>query len=274
MDQRFSLNRVIARTGDVLRERWAHLVVVMLTLGVALPMAVNHFIGGEAPVGLTSLVVGATAPVQVLARLVMLAIGALGTGAVLSVALTPRGERLAWASPYRAALIGLPAVWLASLVIGVPALLILWIPEAVRLISPGDGSHTATVGGVALLRLAAGLVGITAATFLGMAGAAVIGERLGPIAALRRSLRLTRGRRGLLFGLGLAMALLYVLSYAVTSMITRWFPPEQMTDAYRLLNAVLRTPVRVVEMVFLAAVFLELRRLVDPPAAETAEVFD
>jgi hypothetical protein len=274
MDDRFSLARVCRDTVRMLRERWASVLLVVGVFGLALLVVEIALAVHPAPsrVGMPAEQRMLRAGVEPLLRTIFTALFA---GAVLHAGLigVDWRDRHGPLAPFRAALRGFPAIFLAQLLAVLPFLISAVLVESIfaRAAAP---LRTLALQATAI-GLAASMASLLIFTVSGLAPAAAISEALGPVSALRRGRRLMRGR-------GLSLFVFYFLAITpvvlLTVIVNMMFSGAYPELASRL--NVLGPPTRLIVLRGLnlasqtllilgaAAVYRELRRLKDPPATQ------
>lgn len=275
---RFLPRRVLAQAWAMARTRWRPLVMAALTLGVALSfsldLALSELAPGsdllaEASQGLAKL--QQAGPRAMLAPGVRYLARALTTAVLLAILLAPAGP-VRLAGTLRIALLAAPATFVAQALQAAPMLAPVWMVMPM-LTEPSNGVQP--MAALAFF-LVCGLLVLVILVLIGLTPAAAVAERRGPVSAMRRALALTRGRRTLLFGLLCAAGLALLVVAGLVSLVSAggtmlqdapWPLPELLSETVQTLGVVIKVTVG-------AAVFLELRRLVDPPTAqEAAEMF-
>lgn len=131
----------------------------------------------------------------------------------------------------------------------------------------------ATMSGYMTLATLSGLWVAAFNVLLVAAIPAAVGERLGPLTAIARGFRLARGRRWLLLGVILVadvgLSALQWIGGKIGSLLS-----TDTTAAFALLARVFTISVgigvRALLVIVMAVLFLELRRLVDPPSLDDA----
>lgn len=269
MYQRFSIRRAASDIGRILTERWLGLVVVTVLFGIAI-----WSIGGwlsRLPIPFASDSETIQTGRLLAGRLLQTGTEALMAGAILHVALRGNavGAPADWIAPFRTALYRFPAVFTALLIIASPIILNivltgLWISA----LPSYEVYEISTATTVAKSSMIAGIISLIVYVFVGLAPAAAVAEDLGVKAALSRGLALTKERTLLILGFFVA-ALLVIMALAAP--IAYFMVKEEHRIFAPFLTAIVAPLVITAKALGLAALFLELRRLIDaPPHADTA----
>jgi hypothetical protein len=269
MGHRFSIARVFGDLGRMLKTQWAGLLLVILLFGLgrlALEAALNALPEQSRLRTLRDHRMLQAA----LESLFWTAFMALFAGAVLHAGLVGVDwrNRRGPLAPFRAMLLGFPAIFLARMLAALPGLISAAIIASI-FAAAAEPLRTLAAKAMAL-NLAASLAGLLIFIFVGSAPAAAISESLDPILALRRSFRLARGRGPLLFVIYLLATLpVGVLTVAIVMMFSGAFP--ELASHLAILGPSTRSValigLNVVSQALLilgaAAVYRELRRLED-----------
>jgi hypothetical protein len=270
--RRFALGRAAATVVAALKRRWLGYLLAGLVAGAGLPILAN--LGFEA---LRGLFAWARDPGFVLASsLIRLALGALLTGLVIQLtlqAVQPRPE--APAGAIGAAIERLPALFVVTVLMRLPNLLIT-VPTAYIYQGVQSGGVGASESAARIMMLSgpAIVIGTILSLLVIVPKQVVMAEAAGPIAAIRRSWALTRGRRwkvgALVFAVmsvtGLVeLAVILWRNTLIASGVAAWV---QTGSLY------LSLPTGILGTVVATAVYMELRRLEGGGAARTAAVFD
>lgn len=264
MTREFSIGRVSKDFVAILRRQWLALGLVCIVMGIA-PMVLTF-----AWLKLQGLdgVQAQGWPLLVVALGSRLFTALLTTG-LLVVALRDRQ--------------GLPGDTMGLSAAVLPAVLVLVIlreaPQMVFAV-PFYLYREAMMGMMAGYMTLATLSGLWVAAFnilLVAAMPAAVGERLGPLTAIARGFRLARGRRWLLLGVILVadvgLSALLWIGRKISDLLA-----ADATSAFDLLARVFSISfgvgVRALLVIVVGVLFLELRRLVDPPVEDAAAAFD
>jgi hypothetical protein len=268
MHQRFSIGRVLEDVVRMITDHWLALLVVLAAFGAV-------FWGVDALLErldlLDAALDGPVAGLAVMAeRLLRTALYALMVGAILHVVLTggdlrdPEERR----APFRTAIIRFPTIFVVLLLIVLPSLLNIVLGGlALANLDYGRLSDAEVGRRIAGLNLAGWVANLVVCVFIGFAPAAAVAEGLGTRAALARSIRLIRDRSPLIFCLFVAALTAALLAAGVVVRLLLSVGPQALIHG----QAVITMLAVALTILFLAALYLELRRLnAPPPEAEPA----
>lgn len=255
MTQRFSIEGLVRDVAGVLARRWALLLLLTLVTMAAPTLAVFWF---QHP-NLKTFVIPS--------RAIQIAVAALhylgGVVLVTAAAHVLLSDRAGEGFDLRVVVRGLPAGAGAVVTAVWPLIVLQWVPPR-RL----PGGYEVFAGFALLWLLAFG------ASFAPVLGAA-LAERRSPWSALARAFVLSRGRRLIVFGLVLSVMIADAVLIVTLAPLSDALLPVQMFEADALGRGLAFALIFLTSGLVSAALFLELRRVADAIAPQTAAaVFD